>query len=245
MLTHENDASGFQLRVPEFSVRPGELVAVVGRVGAGKSSLIQALLGNMHLEGGSCHSGGRIAYVPQVWWCVAHGRAGQGGGQLARPLAMSAPSSRFIACPPARLPACPPALSPARLELPEQPSPATCSLSRHRCQNLTLKENIMFGQPWDQARYERVLHACALELDLEILAAGDQTKVGRRCMRAPGHGTRGPAPSRLQSHHARWGEAADVQLVAPKPPRCAGRPARHQPVWRPAPAPQPCSRRLL
>ena len=48
----------------------------------------------------------------------------------------------------------------------------------------------MFGQPWDQARYERVLHACALELDLEILAAGDQTKVGGR--------QRGVAGSRAQ-----------------------------------------------
>jgi energy-coupling factor transporter ATP-binding protein EcfA2 len=42
-----NDA--FNLRVPNFSIQPGELVAVVGRVGAGKSSLLQAILGNMDL----------------------------------------------------------------------------------------------------------------------------------------------------------------------------------------------------
>lgn len=47
VLRHETDTSGFTLRVPEFSVKPGELVAVVGRVGSGKSSLLQALLGNM------------------------------------------------------------------------------------------------------------------------------------------------------------------------------------------------------
>ena len=47
---HDHD-TGFRLRVPEFSVAPGELVAVVGRVGAGKSSLLQAILGNMHLVG--------------------------------------------------------------------------------------------------------------------------------------------------------------------------------------------------
>jgi hypothetical protein len=37
----------FTLNVPEFSVKKGEIVAVCGRVGAGKSSLIQAILGDM------------------------------------------------------------------------------------------------------------------------------------------------------------------------------------------------------
>ena len=35
-----------------MKVRPGHLVAVVGQVGAGKSSLIQALLGEMEKHGG-------------------------------------------------------------------------------------------------------------------------------------------------------------------------------------------------
>jgi ABC-type Mn2+/Zn2+ transport system ATPase subunit len=55
--------------VPEFSVRPGELVAVVGRVGAGKSSLLQAILGTMDLVSGSAYAAGEIAYVPQTAWC--------------------------------------------------------------------------------------------------------------------------------------------------------------------------------
>ena len=33
-------------------MKPGQLVAVVGQVGAGKSSLIQALLGEMEKHGG-------------------------------------------------------------------------------------------------------------------------------------------------------------------------------------------------
>jgi ATP-binding cassette subfamily C (CFTR/MRP) protein 1 len=41
---HHTDSS-FRLMMDDFSVRPGELVAVVGRVGAGKSSLLQAILG--------------------------------------------------------------------------------------------------------------------------------------------------------------------------------------------------------
>ncbi len=45
---HAHD-DGFRLNVPDFSIKKGELVAVVGRVGAGKSSLLQAILGNMEL----------------------------------------------------------------------------------------------------------------------------------------------------------------------------------------------------
>ena len=36
-----------------LSVKPGQLVALVGQVGAGKSSLIQALLGEMEKHGGN------------------------------------------------------------------------------------------------------------------------------------------------------------------------------------------------
>ena len=52
VLRHEMDTSGFTLRVPELSVKAGELVAVVGRVGAGKSSILQAMLGNMQTVSG-------------------------------------------------------------------------------------------------------------------------------------------------------------------------------------------------
>lgn len=48
------------------------------------------------------------------------------------------------------------------------------------CQNLTIKDSILFGNLEDAGRYTRVLHACALELDLSILPLGDQSKVGLR-----------------------------------------------------------------
>jgi ABC-type transport system involved in cytochrome bd biosynthesis fused ATPase/permease subunit len=48
------------------------------------------------------------------------------------------------------------------------------------CQFGTLRDNILFGQPWDEARYRRVLHACALERDLDIMADGDLTEIGER-----------------------------------------------------------------
>jgi ATP-binding cassette subfamily C (CFTR/MRP) protein 1 len=65
------------------------------------------------------------------------------------------------------------------------------------CQNLSLKENIVFGQPFDQEHYNRVIHACALELDLQILPAGDQSKVCWRCSWRPCLAPPGPLVSRL------------------------------------------------
>jgi ABC-type transport system involved in cytochrome bd biosynthesis fused ATPase/permease subunit len=97
--------------VPEFNVQPGELVAVVGRVGAGKSSLIHAILGNMRPVQGRCETGGRVSYVPQNPWC----------------------------------------------------------------QNLTLRDNICFGLPFEEERYERVscclLPSCVLQQCLACLDA--------------------------------------------------------------------------
>uniref|UniRef100_A0A4W2CTM3 Uncharacterized protein n=1 Tax=Bos indicus x Bos taurus TaxID=30522 RepID=A0A4W2CTM3_BOBOX len=51
-----------------FSVRPGELLAVVGPVGAGKSSLLCALLGELPPGQGKISMHGRIAYVSQQPW---------------------------------------------------------------------------------------------------------------------------------------------------------------------------------
>ncbi len=40
-------------------------------------------------------------------------------------------------------------------------------------QNLSLRNNILFGMPYDEAKYRDVIHACALELDLNILPKGE------------------------------------------------------------------------
>ncbi|GEQ68087.1 hypothetical protein JCM33374_g1753 [Metschnikowia sp. JCM 33374] len=47
-------------------------------------------------------------------------------------------------------------------------------------QNTTVKENILFGKPLDEKKYQDVIYACSLESDLEILPAGDQTEIGER-----------------------------------------------------------------
>ncbi|KAF9891211.1 hypothetical protein FE257_004775 [Aspergillus nanangensis] len=46
--------------------------------------------------------------------------------------------------------------------------------------NDTVKENIVFASPFDQRRYDAVIKVCALERDLAILDAGDQTLVGEK-----------------------------------------------------------------
>ena len=46
--------------------------------------------------------------------------------------------------------------------------------------NATLKDNILFGKPFDADRYNKVIEACSLKSDLEILPGGDQTEIGEK-----------------------------------------------------------------
>ncbi|KAF9165612.1 Multidrug resistance-associated protein 1 [Actinomortierella ambigua] len=46
--------------------------------------------------------------------------------------------------------------------------------------NATLKDNIIFGLPFDQDKYDRIVFACGLKPDLEMLPAGDMTEIGER-----------------------------------------------------------------
>ena len=47
-------------------------------------------------------------------------------------------------------------------------------------QHLTVRENIIFGREYNQQRYDDVIHACALEEDMELFPAGDLTEVGEK-----------------------------------------------------------------
>ena len=51
-----------------LNVKKGSLVAVVGQVGCGKSSLLSSMLGEMHKMSGSNNLHGKVAYVPQQAW---------------------------------------------------------------------------------------------------------------------------------------------------------------------------------
>ncbi|KAJ1726216.1 hypothetical protein LPJ61_005341, partial [Coemansia biformis] len=93
-----------------------DLVAVIGRVGAGKSSLVSAILGDMLKFSGTVSACGTYAMVPQQAWIM----------------------------------------------------------------NATLRNNILFGSRFDQEFYDRVVSACALGPDMEMLPAGDQTEIGEK-----------------------------------------------------------------
>ncbi|XP_054155700.1 ATP-binding cassette sub-family C member 2-like [Oppia nitens] len=47
-------------------------------------------------------------------------------------------------------------------------------------QNATIKQNIMFGKPFDEELYDRVIDSCALRPDIRQLAGGDQTEIGEK-----------------------------------------------------------------
>uniref|UniRef100_A0A673CCE7 ABC-type glutathione-S-conjugate transporter n=1 Tax=Sphaeramia orbicularis TaxID=375764 RepID=A0A673CCE7_9TELE len=105
-----------------FHVPRGSLVAVVGHVGSGKSSLLSAMLGETEKRSGSVTVKGSVAYVPQQAWI----------------------------------------------------------------QNATVQDNIIFGREKLKTWYNRVLEACALLPDLDILPAGDSTEIGEKGLNLSG-----------------------------------------------------------
>ncbi|CAM9904704.1 unnamed protein product, partial [Hapterophycus canaliculatus] len=46
--------------------------------------------------------------------------------------------------------------------------------------NDTVRNNIIFGKPYDEDKYEQVLTVCRLRRDLELLENGDMTEIGEQ-----------------------------------------------------------------
>ena len=44
----------------------------------------------------------------------------------------------------------------------------------------SIKDNILFGYPFDEERYNMVVECCALKPDLDMLEDGDATEIGAR-----------------------------------------------------------------
>lgn len=47
-------------------------------------------------------------------------------------------------------------------------------------QNSTVRGNILFGSPFEKKKYDKVICACALKTDFEMLTGGDQTEIGEK-----------------------------------------------------------------
>ena len=47
-------------------------------------------------------------------------------------------------------------------------------------QNASLQDNVLFGKSMHKSVYNRVIESCALNPDLKVLPAGDQTEIGEK-----------------------------------------------------------------
>uniref|UniRef100_M4FE47 ABC-type xenobiotic transporter n=1 Tax=Brassica campestris TaxID=3711 RepID=M4FE47_BRACM len=73
-------------------------------------------------------------------------------------------------------------------------------------QSGTIEENILFGKAMERERYEKVVEACSLSKDLEVLSFGDQTVIGER-----GINLSGGQKQRIQIARALY-QDADIYL---------------------------------
>ncbi|KAG8968451.1 hypothetical protein FRC03_007393 [Tulasnella sp. 419] len=119
----------FQLRIEgDLLFKKNKINLIIGPTGCGKTSLLMALLGEMHFKPEAVDSwfnlprDGGVAYAAQESWV----------------------------------------------------------------QNATIKDNILFGAPFDEERYKKVLNQCALERDLTLFEGGDLTEVGEKGMTLSG-----------------------------------------------------------
>lgn len=62
----DNEAKYIILRDIELNVKPGELIGIVGVVGSGKSSLLNAIIGEMITLKGKVKYNGNFAYISQT-----------------------------------------------------------------------------------------------------------------------------------------------------------------------------------
>ncbi|XP_063733833.1 ATP-binding cassette sub-family C member 4-like isoform X2 [Eleginops maclovinus] len=99
-----------------ITVKPHKLLTVIGPVGAGKSSLLSAILGELPRDSGNLKVKGQLTYAAQQPWVFPG----------------------------------------------------------------TVRSNILFGRQLNHQRYQKVLSACALKRDMELLPDGDLTLIGDR-----------------------------------------------------------------
>ncbi|EEF27679.1 multidrug resistance-associated protein 2, 6 (mrp2, 6), abc-transoprter, putative, partial [Ricinus communis] len=70
-----------------------------------------------------------------------------------------------------------------------------------------IRENILFGNPYDSAKYSRTIRACALTKDFELFSCGDLTEIGER-----GINMSGGQKQRIQIARAVY-QDADIYLL--------------------------------
>jgi len=74
--------------------------------------------------------------------------------------------------------------------------------------NMSMRDNILFGQPYHKDKYERVIKACALESDFALMANGDKTEIGER-----GINISGGQKQRVSLARAAYNDQAQIVLL--------------------------------
>lgn len=75
--------------------------------------------------------------------------------------------------------------------------------------NGTVRENILFGEPFRPRRFERILSVCALKQDLDLLPGRDFTEVGEK-----GINLSGGQKQRINIARALYSQANTIILVS-------------------------------
>ncbi|KAI3679033.1 hypothetical protein L6452_38340 [Arctium lappa] len=65
---HDEPSEGNVIKNLNFEIKKGELAAIVGTVGSGKSSLLASVIGEMHKISGTVRVSGSTGYVAQTAW---------------------------------------------------------------------------------------------------------------------------------------------------------------------------------
>ena len=127
-----------------LEIKKGELICVVGEVGAGKSSLISSIIGELlYLDNDTFNKYSMQSidsWSKEVLNSVSN-------------------SHKNI----------------IRLN-------GSVSLVQQSpwIQNMTIRDNILFGLPFDKQKYKRVVSACQLTKDFEMLKGRDKTEIGEK-----------------------------------------------------------------
>ena len=94
-------------------------------------------------------------------------------------------------------------------------SSATCSQVPWIC-NATVRENILFGRPFEEERYWDVIHQACLETDLDLLPNGDAETIGEKGVNLSG-GQKARVNIARAIYHQADVTAFDDPLAAGKP----------------------------
>lgn len=113
---NEEEAETDTLRDVSFEVKKGQLTAVIGPVGCGKSSLLMSIIKELPIKSGSLKVQGSSSFASQQPWVFSG----------------------------------------------------------------TVRDNILFGKPFNEDLFKRIIQVCALKRDLELLPDGEETLIGER-----------------------------------------------------------------